>query len=234
MKTLQHYFQSKYNKTTPLSRILIEEPSCQLFTVLRKHLYDVGIQPVERAVHADTLPQLITIQKGILALTRQWRNVLVMPQSSGMDFKAQKAVRPYTVKFAIPDEENSDEDEDENDEEHFDVVDERVSLLTGDDGSIHKSGSISSFHAPGRGKKEQDGSTSMPSVQYRKLKSYLQGGLSQMSGTNDSPDRQVNGSGAQNTPLIPPPSLHRNDSNYSFHSATCRWPAHSLCQRQSL
>ncbi|XP_076117611.1 bridge-like lipid transfer protein family member 1 isoform X3 [Mytilus galloprovincialis] len=214
--------KSKYYKMTPLARILVEEPSCQLFTVLRKYLYKVGTKPVERAVQADTLPQLITIQKGILALTRQWKNVLYMPQLSEMDFKSQKTVRPYTVKFALPlgDDENSDDDEcgDNMSEENFDVVDERVSLLTGDDGSIHKSGSISSFHV--RGKKDHEGSSSMPSVQYKKLKSYLQGGLSQNSGANESPDRQVTGSSATPNPLLAPhQSLHRNDSNYSFHSA---------------
>lgn len=181
----------------------------------------MGTIPVERAVQADTLPQLITIQKGILALTRQWKNVLYMPQLSEMDFKSQKTVRPYTVKFALPlsDEFYDDEEDDDNvSEENFDVVDERVSLLTGDDGSIHKSGSVSSFHVHGRGKKDHaEGSSSMPSVQYKKLKSYLHGGFSQ---PNDSPERQENCDGlTPNQPLAPPLSIHRNDSNYSFHSA---------------
>jgi hypothetical protein len=58
----------------------------------------------------------------------------------------------------------------------------------------------SSFHVHGRGKKDHaEGSSSMPSVQYKKLKSYLHGGFSQ---PNDSPERQENCDGlTPNQPL---------------------------------
>lgn len=36
---------------------------------------------------SETVPQLITVQKGILALMRQWKNVLYMPNLSEINFK---------------------------------------------------------------------------------------------------------------------------------------------------
>lgn len=63
----------------------------------------MGTDTVETAAHAESIPQLITIQKGILALTRQWKNILYMPQLSQYNFKTKKH-RPYTVSFATPDD----------------------------------------------------------------------------------------------------------------------------------
>ena len=61
---------------------------------------------IEDNINVDTIPQLITIQKGLLALTRQWKNVLYMPIID-TSFK-RKRVHPYTVTFAIPSDESID------------------------------------------------------------------------------------------------------------------------------
>ena len=84
-----NYFQSKFNKLTPLSKTLQEDPSNQLLTVLRKYLHKHGTDQVERAVSVETVPQLITVQKGILALMRQWKNVLYMPNLGQVNFKVR-------------------------------------------------------------------------------------------------------------------------------------------------
>ena len=56
--------QRKYNKITALSRILQEDPSCQLLTVLRRYIARVSVQLVEENLAAETTPHIITIQKG--------------------------------------------------------------------------------------------------------------------------------------------------------------------------
>lgn len=90
---------------------------------------------MEQAVSSETIPQLITIQKGILALTRQWKNVLYMPhQFSQYNFKVRKQ-RPYTVSFAVPGSSSANFDDDDDDDS-MDLDDDKVSLL--DDGAEYK------------------------------------------------------------------------------------------------
>ena len=115
-----------------------------MLTVLRRYLHMVGTSPVEQAVVSDTIPQLITIQKGILALTRQWKNVLYMPQlSSKFNFKSRRH-RPYTVSLKLP---TSDyEDDDDATSVNLDVVDERASLIDG--ASVREAESIYSLNKP--------------------------------------------------------------------------------------
>lgn len=137
-------YKRKFNKLHPLSKILQEDPSCQLFSVLRKYVKRSGIEPVEKAVKSDTLPQLITIQKGILALTRQWKTVLYMPHLADMHFKSKKVSKPYTVTFPVMEAADNFNLEDAE-IEHFDIVDERTSLLQAEGGSIHQSLSMPSL-----------------------------------------------------------------------------------------
>lgn len=136
--------QSKYNKITNFSRALQEDASCQLLTVLRRFIHKQGTASVELAVSSETIPQLITIQKGILALTRQWKNTLYMPhQLSQYNFKVKKQ-RPYTVSFAVQgsnsenieddDDDDDDHDNDNDDDDEFD--DDKISLL--EDGAQNK------------------------------------------------------------------------------------------------
>jgi len=81
------FYQSKYGKLTDLSRTLQEDPSCQLLTVLRRYIRSVGIRAVEASLADDTLPQALTVKKGLLVLIRQWKNVLYMPMLADPGFK---------------------------------------------------------------------------------------------------------------------------------------------------
>ena len=119
-------------RNTNFSRTLQEDASCQMLTVLRRYIHMMGTNCVEQAVVSDTIPQLITIQKGILALTRQWKNVLYMPQLSQFSNFKTKKHRPYTVSVHVAPDENQDDD---GASVNMDVVDERASLLDG--GSIN-------------------------------------------------------------------------------------------------
>jgi len=72
---------------------------------------------------------------GILALTRQWKNVLYMPQISHFNFKVRKH-RPYTVSFAVPGSDKLSEDGENLDDVSIAPDDDRVSLI--EEGSLHK------------------------------------------------------------------------------------------------
>ncbi|XP_021348394.1 uncharacterized protein KIAA1109-like [Mizuhopecten yessoensis] len=238
--------KSKYGKITSLSKTFQEDPSCQLLTSLRKYLHKKGTVPVEAAITADTLPQLITIQKGILALTRQWKNVLYMPQLSQLDFKSRKSVNPYRVTFAMPMEsmENLTDDEEFSNIENFDVVDERTSLLQAEGGSVHHSMSVPSLsgrsghlfkYGVGSGgiglglsdKNNPDTASNMSgtSSKYKRLVTQGKSGADQV----ESPERRAPTPNQKPGPLAPPP-ITRNDSNYSFHSAATS--LHSLDQQE--
>ena len=146
-------WQSKFGKLSSLSRTLQEDPSCQLQTVLRKYLHKVGTAPVEQAVASETVPQIITLQKGVLALMRQWKNVLYMPNLSEINFKTKKAMRPYNVTFSLPESESMDAlcmDDEEGTVDNFDIVDERMSLLQAEGGAFHKTTSSPSLASKGK------------------------------------------------------------------------------------
>ncbi|KAK3599977.1 hypothetical protein CHS0354_012630 [Potamilus streckersoni] len=132
-------YRYKFAWITTLSRTLQEDASCQLLTVLRKYLHKMGTATVEQAVHSDTIPQLITIQKGILALTRQWKNVLYMPHLPQYSFNMHKH-RPYSVTYARTPIYNDDEDEDERK-----IVDENTYLL--DETYVKEALSMQSLHS---------------------------------------------------------------------------------------
>ena len=130
--------------------MLQEDPSCQLITVLRRYLRHVGVESIDENISVDTVPQILTIKRGLLALTRQWKTVLHMPVLADSSFKNKKKVQPYTVTFAIPKDDSIDnfqfagEDGDSNVENNYELIDEKTSLLRAEGGSTHE-GSTSSF-----------------------------------------------------------------------------------------
>ena len=77
---------------TDLSRALQEDPSCQLLTVLRRYIQSVGIPAIEAGLAEDVMPQLLTVKKGLLVLTRQWKNVLYMPSLANPSYKVSRSV----------------------------------------------------------------------------------------------------------------------------------------------
>ena len=69
--------QSKFANLTILSRIVRNDPSCRLCTVLRRFLALYGVPRIEESLRdAEHLPSLERLEKGIRATTREWRNLL--------------------------------------------------------------------------------------------------------------------------------------------------------------
>ncbi len=106
----------------------------------------MGIPVIDENINVDTIPQLITVQKGLLALTRQWKNILYMPVLADQSFKSKKKPQ-FTVTFAIPKEDSVDNFpmgiEDELTLDNFEV-DEETSLLKAEE-SMHRAESLASF-----------------------------------------------------------------------------------------
>ena len=191
-------------RNTNFSRTLQEDASCQMLTVLRRYLHMMGTSSVEQAVISDTIPQLITIQKGILALTRQWKNVLYMPQLSKLNFKSRKH-RPYTVTFKLP----ASDDEDDGMSVNMDVVDERASLI--DVNSMRETESLHSLYKPtSPSNLEMSSMTSAPGMSKPKRKQVESRYQQIQKALFSSPKRQ------ETNPHMT--SLLRNESVHSIHS----------------
>ncbi|GAB6024106.1 hypothetical protein CHUAL_008817 [Chamberlinius hualienensis] len=92
----------KQNVLTPLAKTLREDPSCQLLSVLQRYLNSLSTANVEAILLSDTTPKLETIHKGLVALCRQWKNVLYMPSVVERNIKLQKNQKPFRVSFAVP------------------------------------------------------------------------------------------------------------------------------------
>ena len=74
--------KSRYwtNRLTPFSKSLHEDPSCQLMAVLRRYLsrFDT-FQEIEHDLQTSSLPPLKILRKGLISLSRSWKNALYMP-----------------------------------------------------------------------------------------------------------------------------------------------------------
>ena len=65
---------------TPLAKSLQDDPSCQLVTALRRYYNSLqSSDEFELNLRPETLPCLSDLQRGIVALCRQWKNALYMP-----------------------------------------------------------------------------------------------------------------------------------------------------------
>lgn len=49
---------------TSLSKVLQEDPSCQLATILRRYIRISGVYNIELALASPDIPELVTLQKG--------------------------------------------------------------------------------------------------------------------------------------------------------------------------
>ena len=98
---------------------------------------------IEESVRADTIPQLVTIKKGLLVMTRQWKTILYMPrQVADNNFKSKRKI--YSVNFMLPQGKSLDQisttaavDDWDTSADNFMVVDEKTSLLKADGESLH-------------------------------------------------------------------------------------------------
>ncbi|XP_077984720.1 bridge-like lipid transfer protein family member 1 [Glandiceps talaboti] len=92
LQKIHQPFKSKYNKTTAWSKCLQDDPSCQLVTVLRRYLNEVNLGDIEDAVADGLLPAVSSLEKGVHALTRQWKVTLVAPGIGDFGLSSRKSV----------------------------------------------------------------------------------------------------------------------------------------------
>ncbi|XP_064482137.1 bridge-like lipid transfer protein family member 1 [Ornithodoros turicata] len=64
-------------RLTHLSRALQEDPSCQLLAALCRH--SIRGLPSEDTLRPEVAPSLNVLRRGLIALSRQWKNILYMP-----------------------------------------------------------------------------------------------------------------------------------------------------------
>lgn len=222
-------YKSKFSRITNFSRTLQEDASCQLLTVLRKYIHTVGTEPVEQSVGSDIIPQLITIQKGILALTRQWKNTLYMPQISHMNFKTRNRT-PYTVSLAAPhpdrDNYGDNEDNEVDADDHSEDEDEHckgVPINPGDEALLIDERTEQKFESAGSLNKLK------PGLQERDVDIRKDAVLPDVTGTLSAIELQKKKKNLQVHKAFESPvhdtnphmiNLLRNDSTFSIHSAS--------------
>uniref|UniRef100_T1J6C2 Bridge-like lipid transfer protein family member 1 C-terminal domain-containing protein n=1 Tax=Strigamia maritima TaxID=126957 RepID=T1J6C2_STRMM len=129
--------KDKYHKMTPLAKTIREDPSCQLLLVLQRYLSMASLSTIEENTRGDLVPPLIVLRKGLLSVSRQWKNVLYMPILVEQKYKLRKHIRPL-VSFALPLVEsiqNINEDLDLSLDD-CEVTDEKTLLLKAEGGSL--------------------------------------------------------------------------------------------------
>nr|XP_042899305.1 transmembrane protein KIAA1109 isoform X2 [Parasteatoda tepidariorum] len=133
--------KSKYLafKLTPLAKTLQEDPSCQLLMVLRRYLKQVDLVNVEENVVADYIPPIKTVYRGLISLSRQWKNVLYMPFLVEQNIRFRKNMRPLNLSFSAPKIDamlSSNDDADKLSLDECEVTDETTNLLIAEGGSL--------------------------------------------------------------------------------------------------
>ncbi|KAF8784884.1 Transmembrane protein KIAA1109 like protein [Argiope bruennichi] len=133
--------KSKYLsvKLSPLAKTLQEDPSCQLLMVLRRYLKQVNLEAVEENLSPEYIPQIKTLYRGLIALSRQWKNVLYMPFLVEQNIRFRKNMRPLNLSFSAPKIDAMLSNNEENDKLSLDeceVTDETTNLLIAEGGSL--------------------------------------------------------------------------------------------------
>lgn len=81
-----------------------EDPSCILVCILRKYVAENGAAAIERAmphkqlIVEPSVSELVTLQKGVLALTRHWKTLLFFNPKNDM---SKKKHQQFNVKFDL-------------------------------------------------------------------------------------------------------------------------------------
>jgi len=72
--------------------------------VLRRYIVATNIEDIEFEIAKDTLPPLVTMQKGLLALMEQWSRILPAFSMSKCANKSKRrnSVKPHITIFATP------------------------------------------------------------------------------------------------------------------------------------
>ncbi|CAM1304937.1 KIAA1109 (predicted) [Pycnogonum litorale] len=97
----------KYQRLTLLSNTIQEDPSCQLLVVLMRYMKEInGVSSVEKSLQESSLPHLNTFHRGLMALSRQWKNVLYVPILVEQNYRLKNNMRhhqtPMNVSFCPP------------------------------------------------------------------------------------------------------------------------------------
>ncbi|KAF7987765.1 hypothetical protein HCN44_003628 [Aphidius gifuensis] len=97
--------KSRYGRLTPLAKTLLEDPSCQLCTILQNYVLLTDLATIGANLRENELPLLSTLRQGVIVLSRQWKNVLYTPLLLEHNYKT-KYVKPLNVTFAVSDPED--------------------------------------------------------------------------------------------------------------------------------
>ncbi|XP_054723573.1 bridge-like lipid transfer protein family member 1, partial [Uloborus diversus] len=133
--------KSKYfsTKLSPLAKTLQEDPSCQLLMVLRRYLKQVEVETAEENLQIEYVPQTATLYRGLIALSRQWKNVLYMPFLVEQNIRFRKNMRPLNLSMSAPKIDAMLSCPIENDKlsvDECEVTDETTNLLIAEGGSL--------------------------------------------------------------------------------------------------
>lgn len=133
--------QSKYltYKLSPLAKTLQEDPSCQLLIVLQRYLKQIDLESVEENLLNEYVPPSKTLYRGLIALSRQWKNVLYMPFLVEQNIRFRKNMQPLNISLSSPNIDallSSHDDGDKVSMDECEVTDETTNLLIAEGGSL--------------------------------------------------------------------------------------------------
>lgn len=97
-----------------------------------------SLATIEETLSSEFTPTVKTIHKGLVALARQWKNVLYMPSLVERNMKMHTNPKPFSVSFAVPVFENM---HGKNSHmgmfvEESEITDEKMRLLNAEGGSV--------------------------------------------------------------------------------------------------
>lgn len=122
-----------------MAKTLQEDPSCQLLIVLRRYLKQVDIDSVEENLLNEYIPPVKTLSRGLIALSRQWKNVLYMPFLVEQNIRFRKNMQPINISLSSPNIDallSSHDDGDKVSMDECEVTDETTNLLIAEGGSL--------------------------------------------------------------------------------------------------
>lgn len=138
---IHNFPQTKYlsRHLTPFSKTLQEDPSCQLIALIKRYLKGIeNIKDVETNLSPEVLPKLEDLEKGVIALCRQWKNALYMPLLIEQNIKLKSggfSTSNIPLRVLLGERIQSIHDDAESIDD-IEVVDETTNLLASGDISI--------------------------------------------------------------------------------------------------
>ncbi|GIY39865.1 transmembrane protein KIAA1109 homolog [Caerostris extrusa] len=215
--------KSKYLalKLSPLAKTLQEDPSCQLLMVLRRYLKQINVEAVEENLAPEFIPPINVLYRGLIALSRQWKNVLYMPFLVEQNIRFRKNMRPLNLSFSAPKIDAMLSSNEDNDKISLDECEDLAQVVV----SKVTEEAVSSSSGPHKSKRK------LPSYPPRTSRASVAFPL--LGGPLDSPGRyaggmnnKTNGFVLQQYGVNATSKLKRNDSRHSLKSTT--WSLSSI------